>query len=75
MIALKRLGSTAVPFVLNADLIKTVESVPDTVVTLLSGEKLLVLESVDEIVERVKDYRRSCSATPSGTGATGGKHG
>jgi flagellar protein FlbD len=66
MIALNRLGSSSVPFVLNADLIKTLESVPDTVVTLLSGEKLLVRESVDEIVERVKEYRRSCSS--------GGRH-
>jgi flagellar protein FlbD len=60
MIALNRLGSSSTPFVLNADLIKTVESVPDTVVTLVSGEKLLVRESVDEIVDRVKTYRRSC---------------
>ncbi len=60
MIALNRLGSSSAPFVLNADLIKTVESVPDTVVTLVSGEKLLVRESVDEVVDRVKHYRRSC---------------
>ena len=63
MIALNRLGSSnGSKFVLNADLIKTVESVPDTVITLVSGEKLLVRESPDEIVERIKDYRRSLMA-------------
>ncbi|MBU6376594.1 MAG: flagellar FlbD family protein [Bdellovibrionales bacterium] len=47
------------PFFLNAELVKTVESVPDTVITLVSGEKLLVRESANEVVERIKQYRRS----------------
>lgn len=46
-------------FVLNAELIRTVESNPDTVVTLVSGEKLVIKETPDEIVERVVRYGRS----------------
>ncbi len=45
-------------FVLNAELIKFVEGTPDTVVTLLSDEKLLVRESVEEVVRRAAAYRR-----------------
>lgn len=60
MIELNRLGtSVSSPFFLNAELVKTVESVPDTVITLVSGEKLLVRESANEVVERIKQYRRS----------------
>jgi len=43
----------------NPDLIETVESNPDTTICFVSGEKLLVQESLEEIVERVHDYRRS----------------
>ena len=43
----------------NPDLIETVESNPDTTICSVSGEKLLVQETLEEIVERVHDYRRS----------------
>jgi len=43
----------------NAELIKFVESTPDTIVTLTSDQKLLVLETVDEVIEKVLQYRRS----------------
>ena len=45
-------------FVLNAELIKFLEETPDTVVTLLDGEKLLVRESTEEIIRRAVAYRR-----------------
>jgi len=45
------------PFVLNAELIRTIESNPDTVVTLIGGDKLIVKEPMPEIVRRVIDYR------------------
>ena len=45
-------------FVLNAELIKFVEETPDTVLTLLDGEKLLVKESAEEIIRRTAAYRR-----------------
>lgn len=47
------------PFVVNAELIRTVEETPDTIVTLQGGEKLLVLEDADTVVARVIDYQRS----------------
>lgn len=43
--------------VLNSDLIKTAEASPDTMLTLIHGEKLIVRESICEIVERVLAYR------------------
>lgn len=46
-------------YVLNAELIETIEETPDTVITLTSGRKLLVEESMDEIVRKVMDYRRA----------------
>ena len=56
MIELTRLNRQT--FLLNADLIKVVEQSPDTVVTLLSGEKLIVLESAVEVKDRLVEFRR-----------------
>lgn len=58
MIKVSRLKSDD-DFVVNAELIETIEETPDTVVTLTSGKKLIVEESMDEIVRRVMDYRRA----------------
>ena len=41
-------------FVLNAELIEMIEETPDTVVTLTNGKKLLVEESMEEIVRNIK---------------------
>jgi flagellar protein FlbD len=46
-------------FVLNCDLIEQIEATPDTVITLTNNRKLTVLESPDEIVDRVRAFRRS----------------
>ncbi|MEM9063922.1 MAG: flagellar FlbD family protein [Planctomycetota bacterium] len=46
-------------FVLNAEQIRTVESKPDTVITLLTGDHMVVQESVEQVVERVIEYGRS----------------
>ncbi len=46
-------------FVVNAELIQYVEATPDTVVTLVNHEKLVVKESIDEIVRRVVEYGRT----------------
>jgi flagellar protein FlbD len=43
----------------NADLIKFVEASPDTLVTLISGEKLVVRETMEEIRARFVAFRRS----------------
>ena len=42
---------------LNSDLIKTAEASPDTVLTLINGEKIIVRETCDEVTERVLAYR------------------
>ncbi len=43
--------------VLNSDLIKTAEASPDTMLTLINCEKLIVCEDCDEVIERVLAYR------------------
>lgn len=55
MIELTRLNGK--PMVLNSDLIKTIESSPDTMLTLINGEKLIVREEIAEVTERVLAYR------------------
>ncbi len=55
MIRLTRLnGST---FVLNCELIESVESTPDTVVTTINGKKLVVAETIEQIVDKVVQYK------------------
>ncbi len=46
-------------FVLNAEIIETIEQTPDTVVTLTNGKKLIVEEPMEEVVRRVMAYRRA----------------
>jgi len=57
MIKVTRLNH--VPLLLNSDLIEYVEVTPDTVITLTTGQKLMVLESADEVVERIIGFRRA----------------
>jgi len=45
-------------FVLNSDLIEFLEKTPDTVISLTTGKKIVVKESVDEILKKVIKYRR-----------------
>jgi flagellar protein FlbD len=44
-------------FALNPDLIERAESTPDTVVTLVNGSKYVIRESLDELIELVRQYR------------------
>jgi flagellar protein FlbD len=60
MVKLGRINGTEV--MVNAELIETVEATPDTIITLTSGKKLMVMESVDQVVEKVMAYRRSLLA-------------
>ncbi|NLJ99972.1 MAG: flagellar FlbD family protein [Clostridia bacterium] len=50
---------------INAELIETVENMPETLITLINGKKLLVRESQEEITELVLEYRR-LAYTPAG---------
>ena len=45
-------------FILNADLIETVEETPDTVITLTTGKKIIVKESRQEVKNLVISYRK-----------------
>ena len=55
MIHLTRLNRS--PLVVNSDLIKYAEASPDTMLTLINGEKIVVLESCEEVVSRTIAYR------------------
>ncbi len=56
MIHLTRLNNSSIT--INSDLIKFVEQSPDTVITLLNGEKILVRESSEQILDRIIEFRR-----------------
>jgi flagellar protein FlbD len=62
MIRLTRINR--VPLVLNADLIEHVDVTPDTVITTTTGQKLVVLESADEVIQKVIDFRRLIASRP-----------
>jgi flagellar protein FlbD len=57
MIQLTRLNNH--PLVVNSDLIKFVEQAPDTVITLVNGDKIVVRESAEDVLGRVVQFRRS----------------
>ena len=57
MIQLTRLNNQALT--VNSDLIKFVEQSPDTLITLVSGEKIVVRESPQEVLRRLIEFRRS----------------
>ena len=57
MIYLTRINHVAM--VLNSDLIEHIESTPDTVISLTNGQKFVVLETADEIIGKVVEFRRS----------------
>ena len=51
-------------FILNADLIEIVESLPDTHITLVTGKKILVKQTAGEVVARVIEFRRQAGIFP-----------
>ncbi len=59
MIELHRLGARREGFWLNPDLIATIEAHPDTVIALTTGTKVVVAESVDEVIDGVRAWRVS----------------
>ncbi|MGB6946575.1 MAG: flagellar FlbD family protein [Bryobacteraceae bacterium] len=62
MIRLTRINR--VPLVLNSDLIEHVEATPDTVIALTTGQKLVVLESAEEVIQKVIEFRRLIANRP-----------
>ncbi|MBU5677421.1 flagellar FlbD family protein [Alkaliphilus sp. MSJ-5] len=57
MIYLKRMNNKE--FVLNVDLIETIEETPDTVITLTNGHKMIVIESANEVIQKIIEYKRN----------------
>jgi flagellar protein FlbD len=57
MITLHRLGHPDAPLQLNCDLILTIEANPDTAITLVTGNRVMVSETPDEVVELVRGWR------------------
>ena len=68
MIRLTRINH--VPLVLNSDLIEHIETTPDTVISLTTGQKLMVLESADDIIHRVIQFRRAIFHSGFNSGST-----
>lgn len=62
MIRLTRLNGDE--FILNAELIRFVERCPDTLITLVSGDTLMVLEPLDEVVRRTVAYHQAKQLIP-----------
>jgi flagellar protein FlbD len=75
MIELTRLNGSRLS--INCDLIKYADSAPDTVLTLVTGEKLVVLEPRSEVMRKTMDYRASVlrSAWPDADMALAAKSG
>lgn len=58
MIKVHRLGGNEPDLVINSDLIETVETTPDTVITLTTGHKIIVHEPADEVIRKVVEFKR-----------------
>ncbi len=56
MIAVTRLNGEKI--YLNAELIETVETRPDTLITLINGNKIMVKENVSDIIKKIRGYHR-----------------
>ena len=71
MIILNRLGGQQVA--VNPDLIERAEPTPDTVITMVDGHKILVSESVEEVVDAIRSWRASVAAEAYGLTNTVGQ--
>ncbi len=58
MITVTRINDN--PITINAELIEFVESTPDTIITTMTGKKIIVKDSVEEVIEKIVDYRQRC---------------
>ncbi|WP_010167661.1 flagellar FlbD family protein [Candidatus Epulonipiscium viviparus] len=46
-------------FIINAELIETMEETPDTVITIRDGKKFVVIESIENLIDQIITYKRS----------------
>lgn len=68
MIELHRLGQQAEHFLLNPDLVSTIEAHPDTVIALTTGAKILVAETPEQVTERIRAWRAAILRQAFGPG-------
>ena len=66
MIKVTRLNQTEL--VVNADLIEFIEPIPDTIICLTTGKKIMVRETIDEVIERVTVFKQQAGARPMWAG-------
>lgn len=69
MIKVTKLNGTQL--VVNADLIEFIESTPDTLISLTTGRKIMVLEDMDEVIRMAMGYRSQTRIYPVPTGGSG----
>jgi flagellar protein FlbD len=69
MIRLTRLNHE--PVYLNSDLIEHIEITPDTLITLTTGQKIVVLEKAEEVVDRIIDFRVTVTRRAGTTARSG----
>jgi len=62
MINLTKLNDSRI--VINSDLIEFIEALPDTIVTLTTGQKIIVKESVEDVVNKIVEYKRNILHKP-----------
>lgn len=55
MVKVKRLNGKE--FVINSDLILFIEETPDTVITLTTGQKIVVTDKIDDIIQDIIEYK------------------
>jgi flagellar protein FlbD len=61
MIKVTRLNGTEL--VINADLIEFVEAIPDTIVSLVTGKKIMIRESTDAVIDKAAEFKRLSSGS------------
>ncbi|MBU3111789.1 flagellar FlbD family protein [Clostridium lacusfryxellense] len=55
---IKLTGFNKKEFILNAEIIEKIEIMPETLITLINGKKYIVIESTDEVIEKVVKYKK-----------------
>ena len=58
MITVTRINNR--PITINAELIEFVESTPDTIITTMTGKKIIVKDTVEEVIQKIVSYRQQC---------------
>jgi len=55
---IKLTGFNKKGFVLNAEVIEKIETMPETLITLINGKKYIVNENIDEVIDKIINYKK-----------------